>query len=444
MRDFLHAEVTAQASLRPDAPAIVNAGDQLTYGELEETSNRLARLLRAVGCRRGDRVGMLMPKGSAAVAAILGALKADAILVPIDPSSSPEAIREILASCGSKWILAEETHVGVADQVFAQTDFAATRMVGWISAASVEAENFRPAFTGADLEAFSSAPMHWASGPDDAAQILFTLGSSGNPRGVVHTHRNVLAFLRWARHHFGTSADDRLSWHAPLHTNLATFDIFGALGAGAALYPVPRDLGLLPHRLADFIRGEELTQWFSVPSVLSYMASFDAVRYGDFPSVRRILWSGDVIPTPTLSYWMQRMPHASFVHLYSAPEAAVASSYYIVPACPEGDDVEIPIGEACAGAELLVLDDMLRPVPAGDIGDLYVRGASVSPGYWNDTNSARHGFLSTQRGERVYRTGDLARVGSDGLVYYARRANGHVKAPRDLMQLGEVAALRTA
>ena len=432
MRDLLHAEITAQASLRPEAPAIVTAGEPLTYGELEETSNRLARLLRAAGCRRGDRVGILMPKGSAVVTAILSVLKADAICVPIDPSISPAGIRELLASCQSKWILAAETHVEVADELFEEREFAATRMVGWISPAQVEAENFRPAFTWTDLDAFSSAPMHCASGPDDAAQILFSSGSAGAPRGVVVTHRNALAFLRWARRHFGTSADDRLSWHAPLHVNLATFDIFGTLGAGAALYPVPRDLGLLPHRLAEFIREAELTQWFSVPSVLSYMASFDAVRHGDFPSVRRVLWSGAVLPTPTLSYWMQRMPHASFTNLYGAPEAAIASSYYTVPVCPEGDEVEIPIGQPCAGAELLVLDDMLRPVAVGEIGDLYIRGAGVSPGYWEDDERTRDAFLTNpvtgERSDRIFRTGDRARLASDGFYYYVTRARSNGKS----------------
>ena len=441
MRDLLHAETTAQASLRPEAPAIVSAGEQLTYGELEETSNRLARLLRAAGCRRGDRVGMLMPKGSAVVTAILGVLKADAICVPIDSSSSAAAIREILASCQSKWILAAETHAEVADELFEEREFAATRMVGWISPAKPDAQNFRPAFTWADLDAFSSAPMHCASGPGDAAQILFGTGSPGTPKGVVITHRNALAFLRWARRHFGTSSDDRLSWHAPLHVNLATFDIFGALGAGAALFPVPRDLGLLPHRLAEFIREAELTQWFSVPSVLSYMASFDAVRYGDFPSVRRILWSGDVIPTPTLSYWMQRMPHASFTNLYGAPEAAIASSYYTVSACPEDDGVEIPIGQACAGAELLVLDDMLRSVPAGEIGDLYIRGAGVSPGYWEDEERTSDAFLSNpvtgERGDRIFRTGDRARIGSDGLFYYVPRASADPGSREHRFTLGD-------
>lgn len=362
MRDLLHAEITAQATLRPDAPAIVSPAEQVSYGELEDASNRLARLLRAAGCRRGDRVCVLMPKGAAAVIGILGVLKADAIWVPIDPCSSAARIRGILASCESKWILASDVHVTVLDQLFDDAEFAATHLLGWLSRAKVEELGFRPAFSWTDLDAYSCAPMHCVSGADSATHILLTGGVTGVPNRFVITHRNVLAFVRWARRYFGMSPDDRVSWHSPLHVNLATFDIFGTLGAGATLYPVPSQLGLLPHRLAEFIRVTELTQWCSVPGVLSYLANFDAVYYGDFPSVRRILWSGDVLPTSTLIHWMKRIPHATFTTLYGPAEGAIVRSYFTVPACPGDQEAAIPIGRACPGVGLALGES--EPAPA--------------------------------------------------------------------------------
>ena len=444
MRDLLHAEITAQAVLRPDALAIVNAGEQLTYAELEEASNRLARLLRAAGCRRGDRVCLVMPKGIAAVIAVLGVLKADAVWVPLDPSSPASRIRKLISCCESKWILAADNGAAVVHQLFEDAEFAATHSVGWLSAAKLDELAFRPAFTWNDLAGYSPAPMHSASGADDPAHILFASGPTGVPKGVVITHRNVLAFVRWARRYFGTSPGDRVSWHPPLHVDLATFDIFGTLSSGATLYPVPPNLGLLPHRLADFIRQAELTQWFSVPSVMTYMAKFDTVLHGDFPSVRRILWCGEVLPTPTLVYWMQRLPHSTFTNLYGATEAAIASSYFTVPACPEHENTEIPIGRACPGEELLVLDDRLRPLPAGEVGDLYIRGVGVSPGYWRDEEKTLTAFLPSPlndaRGDRMYRTGDLARLGSDGFVYYVARANTQIKSGGHPIEVADIEA----
>jgi amino acid adenylation domain-containing protein len=442
MRELLHAEITAQAALRPDSLAIVGPDEQMTYGELEESSNRLARLLRAAGCAPGDRVCLLMPKGAPVVAAILGVLKADATWVPIDPSSPASRIRKVLSSCESRWILAADTGSGVLDELVAEPDFATNHSIGWMSSAPTAGRAFRPAFTWNDLASYSSAPMHCASGPDDAAHILFTSGSTGVPKGVIITHRNVLAFIRWARRYFGTTSNDRISWHPPLHFDLATYDIFGTLGAGATLYPVPPELSLLPHRLAEFIRQSELTQWFSVPSVLNYMAKFDAVRQDDFPTVRRVLWCGEVLPTPTLIYWMQRLPHSTFTNLYGPTEATIASSYFTVPACPEDERTEIPIGRACPGEELLVLDESLRPLPAGEIGDLYIRGVGLSPGYWRDEEKTRNAFLPNPlggpSGDRIYRTGDLARMGSDGFVYYIGRADTQIKSRGYRIELGEI------
>ncbi|MGH7568801.1 MAG: amino acid adenylation domain-containing protein [Gemmatimonadales bacterium] len=441
MTDLLQREITAQAARRPDALAIVHPGERLTYGELEEESNRLARLLRDAGCARGDRVCLLLPKGPAVVVAILGVLKADAVWVPLDPASPPARIRKVITSCDCRWILAAEAGVGVLDELFEDAEFAAGHAVGWLSAAGAEARRFRPAFTRADVAAYSPAPVACANGPDDAAHLLFTSGSTGIPKGVIITHRTVLHFVRWARGYFGTSPGDRVSWHPPLHFDLSTFDLFGTLGAGASLYPVPPELSLLPHRLAEFIRSAQLTQWFSVPSVLNYMAKFDAVRPGDFPSVRRLLWCGEVLPTPTLIYWMQRLPHAVFTNLYGPTETTIASSYYTVPACPTDERADIPIGRACPGEELLVLDDQLRPVAPGEIGDLYIAGAGLSPGYWRDEEKTRLAFLPSPFGgarDRIYRTGDLARIGADGLVTYVGRADTQIKSRGYRIELGEI------
>src|SRR5438128_520463 len=186
----------------------------------------------------------------------------------------------------------------------------------------------------------------------------------------------------WATRYFGTAPTDRISGHPPLHFDLSTFDVFGTFAAGAELHLVPPEVNLLPNALAEFIRTSELTQWFSVPSLLSYLAKFDVVQFNDFPTLRRLLWCGEVFPTPALRYWMARLPHVTFTNRYGPTEATIASSYYTVPSCPEDDRAAIPIGSPCAGEELLVLNERLERVPPGEVGDLYIRGVGLSPGYW--------------------------------------------------------------
>ena len=440
MIDLLQDEISAQAKQRPDAIAIVTGGDRLTYGELEAASNRVARTLRQQGVRRGDRVCLLMPKGADVVVALLGVLKADAVWVPLDPSSPVARLRKVVDSCEARWILASDSGAALLDELFADAEFAASHAVGWMSAAPIYGNGFHPAFTRAELDAQSSAPVACFNKSHDAAHILFTSGSTGVPKGVVITHENVLHFVRWARRYFGTVPTDRVSWHPPLHFDLSTFDIFGTLGAGATLYPVPPELSLLPHRLAEFIRESALTQWFSVPSVFNYMAKFDAVRPGDFPTLKRALWCGEVLPTPTLVHWMQRLPHAQFTNLYGPTEATIASSFYTVESCPDDERADIPIGTACPGEELLVLDEALRPVPADEIGDLFIRGVGLSPGYWRDAEKTAAAFLPNpaMAGDRLYRTGDLARLGRDGLVYYVGRADTQIKSRGYRIELGEI------
>jgi len=438
--DLLQHAITARALQRPEAPAVVLDDEVLRYGDLETASNRVARALREAGCRRGDRVCLLVPKSPTVVIALLGVLKADAIWVPLDPANPPARLASMIASSDCRWILAAGPVEGTLDSLFTDPAFAAAHSVGWLDRRDCRAARVVPSFTWQDLEA------HPASAPDtqnrggDPAHILFTSGSTGVPKGVVITHANVLHFIRWASEYFGTQPADRVSWHPPLHFDLATFDIFNTLSVGACLYPVSTELSLLPHKLADFIREHELTQWFSVPSVFNYVAKFDVLRANDLPSVRRVLWCGEVLPTPTLRYWMERVPHARFTNLYGPTEATIASSYYTVPEPPTDERASIPIGRPCPGEDLLVLDEALQPVSSGEIGDLYIRGVGLSPGYWRDEEKTKLAFLPNPKmpGDRIYRTGDLAKVGADGLFYYFGRTDAQIKSRGYRIELGEI------
>src|SRR5258706_4129479 len=315
-------------------------------------------------------------------------------------------------------------------------------LIGWLDAA--DDADLAPAFTFGGLDTYADTPRPCDGTDSDFAHILFTSGSTGLPKGVMVTHANVVHFIRWAAPCFAVVPSDRFSQHPPLHFDLSTFDIYGTLWAGAQLHLVPPELNLLPHKLAQFIRDKELTQWFSAPSVLNLMAKFDVVAPGDFPSLRRVLWCGEVIPTPTLIHWMRRLPHVRFTNLYGPTEATIASSHYTVPLCPADEREPIPIGSACDGEELLVLDGRLQPVAPGDIGDLYIRGVGLSPGYWRDQEKTDTVFLPCPGGagprDRIYKTGDLARRGVDGLFYFLGRADTQIKSRGYRIELGEIEA----
>ena len=447
MNRLLQSWVTQQAETRPDAIAIVMGKDALTYGQLENSSNRLAHLLHDAGCKKGDRVCILMPKSPAAIVSMIGILKTGCLHVPIDSATPAARIRHIFDSCENRWILAAGSVSSLLDELLADEPLRHRASVGWLDPLAPSGTNFAPAFSSADLDAADSHAMLQQCTADDGAHILFTSGSTGVPKGVVITHSNVAAFVAWALKHYGIDHTDRFSGHTPFHFDLSTFDIFGSITAGAQLHLVPPETALLPPKLAEFIRDSQLTQWFSVPSVLNYLAKFNAVRQNDFPSLRRVLWCGEVLPTPALIYWMERLPKVHFSNLYGPTEATIASSYYDVTVCPADPKSSIPIGIACDGEKLLVLDDKLQPVPAREIGDLYIAGVGLSPGYWRDPQKTAAAFIrnphnpdpySSGTADRLYRTGDLAYQDEQGLVYFVGRADSQIKVRGYRIELGEI------
>jgi len=435
LQDFL----TRSAQRDPDRTALVMGDERLSYRYLESLTNQLARLQQAHGVTAGSRVCVVAAKTPWTIAGLLATLKAGGMYVPIDSASPAARVARIVDTAEPTLVLTDCTATGLLDDLIGNGGLPAGTPVGALDA-TVTGARFATAFGRDDAAGLSAEPLGVRDGASEIAHLLFTSGSTGAPKGVMITHGNVAAFIDWAVEYFGFRPTDRISGHPPLHFDLSTFDIYGALAVGAELHLVPAELNVNPRALAAFIRDHELTQWFSVPSVLTYMAKFDVVS--DFPALERLLWCGEVLPTAVLAQWMRRLPGVSFTNLYGPTEATIASSFYTVPACPVDETEPVPIGTACSGEELLVLDEARRPVPEGKVGDLYIAGVGLSPGYWRDNEKTAAAFVADPRqpDSRIYRTGDLARYGDDGFVYFLGRADSQIKSRGYRIELGEIEA----
>ena len=437
---MLHETVRDTAEVRGDATALSMGDERLSYAELEQRASRFAHALLELGCRRGDRVCLFVPKSPTAVVAMLGTLKAGCVYVPIDLSSPAPRLAKVIAAAEPAVVALTSPAVSVLEQL---VEDGAIRDVAFAALDETPAERFGKSVSAAEIAGLSSVSPNGSGSRDDPAHILFTSGSTGTPKGVVISHGNVAAFLEWAIPYFELGPDDRISGHAPLHFDLSTFDVYGALFAGCELHLVPPELSVMPRDLAALIEREELTQWFSVPSVLSYMANFDTVPRDGFPSLRRVIWCGDVLPTPVLIHWMERVRHPQYTNLYGPTEATIASAYYTIGAPPAHETDPIPIGQACGGEEILVLDENLEPTAVGTVGDLYIAGSGLAAGYWRDAERTSAAFIPDPRsgdGGRLYRTGDRARVDADGLVYFLGRQDSQIKHRGHRVELGEVEA----
>lgn len=446
MRVVLGDLLRDAARVRPDGTAVVDGTRVLSYAELDDLSDRVARLLGELGVGRGDRVGLFLEKSADAVVGLYGVLKAGAAYVPIDAHSPVTRAGYIANNCRVRCLIS-----------------ASSRRTSWPEllrlAPSIENVVVLDAQTGElDAGALPVVGIERVTGqpvgpPDvdvidqDVAYILYTSGSTGEPKGVTLTHRNAMTFVDWAADEFHVGPTDRLSSHAPFHFDLSVFDLFAAAHGGATLVLVPASASVFPLEVARFIRDEQITVWYSVPSILTALTTQGAIGQGDAATLRTILFAGEVFPTKHLRALMGLLPHVRFANLYGPTETNVCT-WYEVPPLPDDQLETIPIGRAITNDELYVVADDGTRATQGEVGELYVRGGTVMRGYWADPERTERLLVpdpfAAAFPDPVYRTGDLVREEKDGNLRYLGRRDAQIKSRGYRIELGEIeAALNT-
>lgn len=445
MSELIQHWVARQAAERPADDAIVTETQVLSFAELHARGNQLATALRSAGVAPGDRVGVLMRKSPEFVLAILASLRCGAILVPLDVQSPADRLIRIVTSADPRVLLSCADHQAAVGALLAACG-EGTR-VGWLDSAAASARGAGSdpggAFDAHGVADASAADHPDRLAPDGTALLLYTSGSTGQPKGVMVRHDSLAEIISWGVEYFGVGPADRLAGHPPLIFDISYFDLLASWRSGASWHPVARELNLIPHKLVEFVRQRRLTHWFSVPSVLSQIARFDALTPGAWSSVREIYWAGEVFQTPALRYWMKRMPQTRFTNLYGPTETTIVSSFYSVPAPPAEDAAPLPVGFACCNESLHVLDEQGLPRAAGEQGGICIGGAGLANGYWRDPERTAAAFQETTIGGRlvrVYRTGDLGAWGAGGELHLHGRADGQIKSRGYRIELGEIEA----
>jgi amino acid adenylation domain-containing protein len=427
-RPRLHELVTRAAHANPANTAVAMGDDALSYGELEVLSSQLATLLATTGVVPGDRVCLCQRKGPDAVVAILGALKAGATCVPLDVDAPLPRLRAMSEAVRPRVVLGDRATEPLLPSLWPAATIGS--LDDGLGAAS---------FGRADVLAQPPRAPAVATAPEaEVAQIMFTSGSTGTPKGVSMTHTGLGAFIAWAASYFGYRPDDRMSCHSPFFFDMSTLDLFGAFAAGAAVHLIPPG-PLSPQQVVDFVKEAGITQWYSVPGVLGYLVEADVLEHGCMPSLRRIISGGDVLRPKVLRHWMEHVPHARYVNLYGPTEGSIASTYHEIRE-PPGDDLPLPVGVACAGEAVYVLDEQGRPRADGALGEICLGGVGVGPGYWEDPVRTAQAFVHVPAlGLRMYRTGDLGRM-QDGVLHFVGRRDAQIKTRGYRVELGDVEA----
>jgi amino acid adenylation domain-containing protein len=425
----------------PDAPAVLDGEREISYVELERQANRLANLLLALGVQRGERVGIYLDKSIESVVAIYATLKAGAAYVPLDPQAPPARLGYIAADAGVRVLVSGCEKQAAWPALTAHAP--ALQSIVVLNGAPSTASNGVRTLTLSDVLAASDSSPRVRVVECDLAYILYTSGSTGAPKGVMLTHRNCLAFVEWAVEEFALCAEDRLSSHAPLHFDLSTFDLFAAAAAGAAVALVPAQASVFPSEIRRFIESTGITVWYSVPSILAMLVIRGGLETGALPTLRTVLFAGEVFPTGYLKRLVELLPHVRFANLYGPTETNVCT-WWEVSELPEDLSETIPIGRAIANVDTFLVTDDGRLAEPGEVGELYVRGPTVMQGYLGDPEKTASRLVADPFGEvldqLVYRTGDLARETAGGDYSFLGRRDNQVKSRGYRIELGDVEA----
>ncbi|WP_433258995.1 amino acid adenylation domain-containing protein [Streptosporangium sp. CA-135522] len=398
-----------QARRRPEAVAVVAAGAEITYAELNARANRLAHHLIARGAGPDRHVGLSVPRSLDMVVAFLAILKSGAAYLPLDPDYPPERLAVMLADAAPPIVVTCAT-AGLRPPPGAEV----VMMDDW---------------TGDGLP--GTDPVT-ALLPGHPAYVIYTSGSTGLPKGVMVTHAGLPGYARTEIDRYGVTEDSRVLQFASIGFDGAVLEWLMAFSCGAALVLAPAGVyGGEP--LGRFLAEARITHAFITPAALA------TVPQTPLPDLRTLLVGGEACRPELVRRWSagRRM-----INVYGPTETTVV----VTGSDPLTSPDDPPIGRPVYGARLYVLDPALHPVPPGASGELYVAGPSVARGYLNRPGLTSERFVADpfQAGGRMYRTGDLVRWGADGQLRYLGRADRQVKVRGFRIEPGEIESVLAA
>lgn len=416
----LSALVTQQADKTPDAPALADARYQFSYREMRQQVVALASLLRERGVRPGDSVAVALPRSVFLTLALHGIVEAGAAWLPLDTGYPDDRLRMMLEDAKPKLLIATE------EQLARFSDIPGLESLCYDS----------------PLPAEDAAPLA-LSQPNHTAYIIFTSGSTGRPKGVMVGQTAIVNRLLWMQNHYPLTADDVVAQKTPCSFDVSVWEFFWPFIAGAKLVMAEPEAHRDPLVMQQFFARYGVTTTHFVPSMLAaFVASLTPETAREScASLKRVFCSGEALPADLCREWEQ-LTHAPLHNLYGPTEAAVDVSWY--PAW--GEDLaavtgnSVPIGYPVWNTGLRILDAMMRPVPFGVAGDLYLTGIQLAQGYLGRPDLTASRFIADpfNVGERMYRTGDVARWLENGAVEYLGRSDDQLKIRGQRIELGEI------
>lgn len=415
-----HELFEEQAQMTPELTALVCEDRSLTYAELDQKSNQLARHLRARGAGRETIVALFAEREVELFVALLGVLKAGAAYVSFDPKYPKERLADLIEDAGPKVVLTQASLLELLPDN--------------VDAVSLDAE-------WPSIASESNAPIESGATLDNLAYVIYTSGSTGKPKGVTVEHRQLFNYLRGARERLDLPAPATYATVSTLAADLGHTMIFPALASGGALHVVSHERASDPAALDEYFTRYKIDCLKIVPSHLHALLSYShAAR---LLPVERLVLGGEATRWELIEQLYDLQPGCRIFNHYGPTETTVG----VIAGEVEGKDriegaATLPLGHPLANTQIYLMDARLEPVPIGVPGDLYVGGAGLARGYLGHPGLTAEKFIpdpfATQPGARLYRTGDRAVYLPDGRVEFLGRADHQVKFHGFRVELNEI------
>jgi amino acid adenylation domain-containing protein len=413
--------IEQQARKQPDNIAVVSGGTRLTYAQLIKAADHYAARLKIQGAGRGSRVAIVMRKGWEQAVAVLAVLRAGSAYVPIDPDSPAERLRYLLKDCGAAAVMVQPSTAGLVP-----ADAPATEIVDDTWRAS-------RALHSADVAAFPA--------PSDLVYVIYTSGTSGQPKGVMVSHRNLISAITVTNRHFEISDRDSVLAVTALSHDMSVFDLLGVLAAGGKVV-LPKEAERRdPGAWLELLHAESITLWNSVPALLEMLLDYVGGHALDAPRQLRLAWIGGDWVTPALvRKATQCIPGMTVCSVGGPTETTLWNIWHVLPrgaALPK----KIPYGRPAPNNRYYILNGALAQCPVWVTGEMYCAGDGVSQGYLNSPERTGQKFVwHDVLQERLYRTGDLGRLLPDGTIEFMGRADFQIKVQGVRIEAGEIEA----
>lgn len=407
----------------PEKIAFANEQASMTFSQVHENARRVAVGLIKENIFK-QPVVIFMEKSPVCITSFLGVAYSGNFYTPIDTQMPLSRIHKIIHTLHPAVVITNRMSLSSAEEAFA----------GYKVLLYEDLQQNMD--DGESIEVVKRRQLD-----TDLLYVLFTSGSTGEPKGVTISHQAVVDYTEWVTDAFDLDAFTTLGNQAALYFDLSIQDVYVPLKTGATTWLLEQEKFAFPIRLLEYLNEKKINTIFWVPSALVLVANLKALRCVTLPNLQKVLFCGEVMPNKQLNIWRKALPHAAFVNLYGPTEITEVCTYYRVER-EFKDEEALPIGRACENMDVFILgeDDCL--ITGDEIGELCVRGRGLSYGYYNNPEKSAEVFvqnpLQTNYHEMIYRTGDLVRYNEFGELMYVGRKDFQIKHMGHRIELGEI------